>query len=149
MNRLTRDGTAEPVSRDQILRHARRQGNTFSLFSWPRAGLATLSGWSILCYICDNHTYICRLNERFGIDCTSTAVMLLRRALCPSFVIIVQKKSNCRRFLPTCAILALLVVSLFMSVFFSSVQYLLLWNTVKNKIFFFQYGVLCSHKLEI
>ena len=27
MNRLTRDGTAEPVSRDQILRHARGQGN--------------------------------------------------------------------------------------------------------------------------
>ena len=25
--RLTRDGTAEPVSRDQILRHARGQGN--------------------------------------------------------------------------------------------------------------------------
>ena len=28
MSRLTRDGTAEPVSRDQILRHAREQGNT-------------------------------------------------------------------------------------------------------------------------
>ena len=27
MNRLTQDGTAEPVSRDQILRHARGQGN--------------------------------------------------------------------------------------------------------------------------
>ena len=27
MGRLTRDGTAEPVSRDQILRHARGQGN--------------------------------------------------------------------------------------------------------------------------
>ena len=27
MSRLTRDGTAEPVSRDQILRHERRQGN--------------------------------------------------------------------------------------------------------------------------
>ena len=27
MNRLTRDGTAEPVSRDQILRHARGQRN--------------------------------------------------------------------------------------------------------------------------
>ena len=26
MSRLTRDGTAEPVSRDQILRHARGQG---------------------------------------------------------------------------------------------------------------------------
>ena len=28
-NRLTRDGTAEPVSRDQILRHARGQGNIY------------------------------------------------------------------------------------------------------------------------
>ena len=27
MSRLTRDGTAEPVSRDQILRRERRQGN--------------------------------------------------------------------------------------------------------------------------
>ena len=27
MSRLTRDGTAEPVSRDQTLRHARGQGN--------------------------------------------------------------------------------------------------------------------------
>ena len=27
MSRLTWDGTAEPVSRDQILRHARGQGN--------------------------------------------------------------------------------------------------------------------------
>ena len=27
MSRLTRDGTAEPVSRDQILRHAWGQGN--------------------------------------------------------------------------------------------------------------------------
>ena len=28
MTRLTRDGTDEPVSRDQILRHVREQGNT-------------------------------------------------------------------------------------------------------------------------
>ena len=27
MSRLTRDGTAEPVSKDQILRRERRQGN--------------------------------------------------------------------------------------------------------------------------
>ena len=30
MSRLKRDGTAEPVSRDQILRHVRRQGNIHS-----------------------------------------------------------------------------------------------------------------------
>ena len=54
MSKLMRDGTAGPVSRDQILRHARGQGNihfpcsadhySFSLFSRPRAGLATLPG---------------------------------------------------------------------------------------------------------
>ena len=33
MSRLTRDGTAEPVSRDQILRHARGQGNIHFLCS--------------------------------------------------------------------------------------------------------------------
>ena len=55
MTRLTRDGTAEPVSLYQILRQARTETekSTFSLFSWPRAGLATLHGWSIpvLCYM--------------------------------------------------------------------------------------------------
>ena len=33
MDRLTRDGTAEPVSRDQILRHVRGQGNIDFPFS--------------------------------------------------------------------------------------------------------------------
>ena len=33
MSRLTRDGTAEPVSRGQILRHARGQGNIYFLCS--------------------------------------------------------------------------------------------------------------------
>ena len=36
------------------------RGILFSLFSWPRAGLATLPGWSILCYMWWPylHTYI-------------------------------------------------------------------------------------------
>ena len=33
MSRLTRDGTAEPVSRDQILRYERGQGNIHFLCS--------------------------------------------------------------------------------------------------------------------
>ena len=33
MSRLPRDGTAEPVSRDQILRHVRGQGNIYFLCS--------------------------------------------------------------------------------------------------------------------
>ena len=32
VSRLTRDGTAEPVSRDQILRRERRQGNIYFYF---------------------------------------------------------------------------------------------------------------------
>ena len=45
-NRLTRDGTAEPVSRDQILRHVRGQRNIHFSYSadHDKAGLATLPG---------------------------------------------------------------------------------------------------------
>ena len=42
MSRLTRDGTAKPVSRDQILRRTGK--HSFFLFSWPGAGLANLHG---------------------------------------------------------------------------------------------------------
>ena len=48
MSRLTRDGTAELVSRDQILRHARGQGNII----FP-VQLTTR-----LIHICDDYTYI-------------------------------------------------------------------------------------------
>ena len=58
MSRLTRDGTAELVSRDQILRHARGQGNIQSLCSadheqdWRPYPVDPYSA------ICDDHTYI-------------------------------------------------------------------------------------------
>ena len=58
MSRLTRDGTAEPVSRDQILRRERGQGNTNFLCSadheqhWQPHPVDTYSA------ICDGHTYI-------------------------------------------------------------------------------------------
>ena len=58
MSRLTRDGTAEPVSRDQILRHARGQGNVHFPCSadheqdWQPYPVDTYSA------ICDDHTYI-------------------------------------------------------------------------------------------
>ena len=58
MNRLTRDGTAEPVSRDQILRHAREQGNIHFPCSadhereWQPYPVDPYSA------ICDDHTYI-------------------------------------------------------------------------------------------
>ena len=46
LRRLTRDGTAEPVSRDQILRHERGQGKIHISCSVDhvQAGLTTLSG---------------------------------------------------------------------------------------------------------
>ena len=58
MRRLTRDGTTEPVSRDQILRHERGQGNIQSLCladhvqDWQRYPVDPYS-----CYMCD-HTYM-------------------------------------------------------------------------------------------
>ena len=58
MSRLTRDGTAEPVSRDQILRHAQGQGNVHFPCSadheqdWQPYPVDPYSA------ICDDHTYI-------------------------------------------------------------------------------------------
>ena len=58
MSRLTRDGTAEPVSRDQILRHARGQGNVHFPCSadheqdWQPYPVDSYSA------ICDDHAYI-------------------------------------------------------------------------------------------
>ena len=58
MSRLTRDGTAKPVSRDQILRRERGQGNVNFLFSADHE-----QDWQFYpfdpcsCYMCD-HTYI-------------------------------------------------------------------------------------------
>ena len=58
MSRLTRDGTAEPVSRDQILRHARGQGNIHFPCSadheqdWQPYPVDPYSA------ICHDHTYI-------------------------------------------------------------------------------------------
>ena len=59
MSRLTRDGTAEPVSRDQILRHARDKG----MFIFPvqlttsRIGNLTRLIHTLL-YVITIHTYI-------------------------------------------------------------------------------------------
>ena len=58
MTRLTRDGTAEPVSRDQIVRHARGQGNIMFPCSadheqdWQPYPVGPYSA------ICDDHIYI-------------------------------------------------------------------------------------------
>ena len=58
MSRLTRDGTAEPVSRDQILRHERGQGNIH--FSCSADHVQDWQPYMVdpcFCYMCD-HTYI-------------------------------------------------------------------------------------------
>ena len=61
MSRLTRDGTAEPVSRDQILTREREQGNIYFPCSadheqdWQPYSVDPYS-----CYMCDQ-TYIHKL----------------------------------------------------------------------------------------
>ena len=59
MSRLTRDGTAEPVSRDQILRHARGQGNIIFpvQLATSRIGNFTRLIHTLL-YVMTIHTYI-------------------------------------------------------------------------------------------
>ena len=63
MSRLTRDGTAEPVSRDQVLRRERGQGNIYFPCSanheqdWQ---IYTVDPYS--CYKCD-HTYVHTLSS--------------------------------------------------------------------------------------
>ena len=58
MSRLTRDGTAEPVSRDQILRHARGQGNIIFPVQLTTSRIGNLTPVDPHSAICDNHTYI-------------------------------------------------------------------------------------------
>ena len=59
MSRLTRDETTEPVSRDQIFRHARGQGNVHFPCSadheqdWQPYPVGPYSA-----IICDDHTYL-------------------------------------------------------------------------------------------
>ena len=59
MSRLTRDGTAEHVSRDQILRHERGQGNIhFSCSADHVQDWQPYPADPYSCYMCDHtHTY--------------------------------------------------------------------------------------------
>ena len=59
MSRLTRDGTAEPVSRDQILRHARGQGNIIFHIQLTTSRVCNLTRLiHTLLYVMTIHTYI-------------------------------------------------------------------------------------------
>ena len=58
MSRLTRDGTAEPVLRDQILRHERGQGNIH--FSCSADHVQDWQPYPVdpcSCYMCDRYSY--------------------------------------------------------------------------------------------
>ena len=58
MSRLTRDGTAEPVSRDQILRHARGQGNIIFPVQLTTSRVGNLTRLiHTLLYVMTIHTY--------------------------------------------------------------------------------------------
>ena len=64
MSRLTRDGTAEPVSRDQILRHARGQGNIIFSVQLTTSRIGNLTGLiRTLLYVMTIHTYIHTINS--------------------------------------------------------------------------------------
>ena len=59
MSKLTRDGTAEPVSRDQILRHARGQGDTIFPVQLTTSRIGNLTRLiHTLLYVMTIHTYI-------------------------------------------------------------------------------------------
>ena len=64
MSRLTRDGTAEPVSRDQILRHARGQGNIIFPVQLTTSRIGNLIRLiHTLLYVMTIHTYIHRIHQ--------------------------------------------------------------------------------------
>ena len=66
MSRLTRDGTAEPVSRDQILRHARGQGNIIFPVQLTTSRIGNLTRLiHTLLYVMTIHTY-CRESDGTG-----------------------------------------------------------------------------------
>ena len=65
MSRLTRDGTAEPVSRDQILRRERGQGkNHFSCSADHEQDWQPYPVDPYSCYMCA-HTYLLQLKVEF------------------------------------------------------------------------------------
>ena len=65
MSRLTRDGTAEPVSRDQSLRRERRQENIH--FPCSADHVQDWQPYPVDPYsaICDDHTYYHNIQTRF------------------------------------------------------------------------------------
>ena len=69
MSRLTRDGTAEPVSNDQILRRGRGQGNIHFPFQLTTCRIGNLTRLIHTLAICDDHTYILLLYSSDYVYC--------------------------------------------------------------------------------
>ena len=64
MSRLARDGTAEPVSLDQILRHARGHGDILFPVQLTTSRIGSLTRLiHTLLYVMTIHTYIHRIPE--------------------------------------------------------------------------------------
>ena len=75
MSRLTRDGTAEPVSRDQILRHARGQGDIYFPCSADHEQDWQLYPVDPYFAICDDYTYV-RCSEFYSYGCKCEVVAI-------------------------------------------------------------------------
>ena len=82
MSRLTRDGTAEPVSRDQILRHARGQGNIKFPCSADHEQDWQPYPVDLYSAICDDHTYIHTYIHTVLVASSSTGAATVTRAGC-------------------------------------------------------------------
>ena len=85
MSRLTRDGTAEPISRDQILRHARGQGNIIFPVQLTPSRIGNLTRLiHTLLYVMTIHTYQVHTAGRLDCYCldTATATSLLLLLWC-------------------------------------------------------------------
>ena len=115
MSRLTRDGTAEPVSRHQILRHARGQGNVHFPSSadheqdWQPYPVDPYSA------ICDDHTYSTRKTqscpEKISVAFAACVVQQLRpRYRLLDAVVIGRLHSTVRMYYIHCFWLVLVVV---------------------------------------
>ena len=94
MSRLTRDETAEPVSRDQILRHVRGQGNINFPCSADHEQDWQPYPFNPYSAICDDHTYIpltLSLTSRLA-PCARLTVDVPTRALWLAGIFLRRKK---------------------------------------------------------
>ena len=103
MSKLTRDGTAEPVSRDQMLRRERGQGNVhFCVSADHEQDWQTYPVDPYSCYMCDHTLYggnryvshYYRLNYNNSRTPQKTAVYRTKRLCCKSKSIHTQNSRN-------------------------------------------------------